>query len=431
MTVGILTLGCRVNQYESEAISEALSSHGIIVDEAGRGCDAYIINTCTVTAESARKARQFIRRAIKENPAAYILVMGCYAQTEAEAVAKIAGVDYICGSRNKLSTVDALLRLMENMRKNEVPEINVTDIEKEPFEPMSISTFGRTRAYVKIEDGCENKCAYCIIPTARGRVCSKGEGQVIREVQTLVSHGYKEIVLTGIETAAYGKDLKDTDLITLLKKIDKIDGIERIRLGSLDPSFCGEAFAHEAAEIEHLCRHFHLSLQSGCDNTLRAMRRRYNTAQAMRNIEALRRYLPEVCFSADIIVGFPGESEEDFLATAEFLQKARLLHGHIFSYSKRAGTEAAVMKGQIPEEIKKERNRILTELCDSSGNGIITSYIGRRMDVLFETFTEGYAYGHTDNFIEVKAKAPAEVCGKILSVEIIAAEGKLAIAKLI
>ncbi len=431
MTVGIYTLGCRVNQYESEAIGEALSAHGIIVDEMGTECDAYIINTCTVTAESARKARQFIRRAIKENPAAFILVTGCYAQTEAEAVASISGVDYVCGSRNKLSTVEALLRLMENGCKNECPEINVTDIGTDSFEQMSISSFGRTRAYVKIEDGCENKCAYCIIPAARGKVCSKSEADVITEVKALVAGGYKEIVLTGIETAAYGKDLKNTDLITLLKKIDGIEGIERIRLGSLDPSFCNENFAKEAAGLKHLCHHFHLSLQSGCDATLRAMRRRYNTTQAKRNMDALRSYMPDVCFSADVIVGFPGESREDFSETVQFLSEARLLHGHIFSYSKRAGTEAAVMKGQIPEEIKKERNRTLTELCDRSGNEIISSYVGKRMEVLFETFTEGYAYGHTDNFIEVRAEATAEVCGNILPIEIIATDNILAIAKIV
>lgn len=431
MTVGIFTLGCRVNQYESEAIGEALNTHGIIVSDAGEPCDAYIINTCTVTAESSRKARQFIRRAIKENPDAFILVTGCYAQTEADAIAKIAGVDYICGSRNKLSTVDALLRLMKNGCKNKSPEINVTDVGTDSFEQMSISTFGRTRAYVKIEDGCENKCAYCIIPTARGKVCSKSEDEVIKEVTALVAGGYKEIVLTGIETAAYGKDLKNTDLITLLKKIDNIEGIERVRLGSLDPSFADERFAREAAEMKHLCHHFHLSLQSGCDSTLRAMRRRYNTTQAKRNIDALRRYLPDVCFSADIIVGFPNESEEDFIQTADFLREARLLHGHIFSFSKRAGTEAAVMSGQIPEEVKKERNRTLTELCDNSGNEIISSYVGKRMEVLFETFDGGYAYGHTDNFIEVKASATPDVCGNILPVEIFATDNKLAIAKLI
>ena len=431
MTVGIYTLGCRVNQYESEAIGEALGAHGIVVGDAGERCDAYIINTCTVTAESSRKARQFIRRAVKENPRAFILVTGCYAQTEADAVARIAGVDYICGSRNKLSAVTALLSLKDKGCKNEKPEINVPNVTSRPFEEMSISAFGRTRAYVKIEDGCENKCAYCIIPAARGKVCSKSEDEVIKEVAALVAGGYKEIVLTGIETAAYGRDIGNTDLITLLKKIDKTAGIERIRLGSLDPSFCNEAFAKEAAELTHLCHHFHLSLQSGCNATLRAMRRRYNTAQAKRNMDALRAYLPDVCFSADVIVGFPGESEEDFAETAEFLREARLLHGHIFSYSKRAGTEAAVMKGQIPEEIKKERNRALTELCDGSGNEIISSYIGKRMNVLFETFEGGYAYGHTDNFIEVKVSAAPDVCGDILPVEIIGTENKLAIAKLI
>lgn len=431
MTVGIYTLGCRVNQYESEAIAQALSKHGVVVCDAGEVCDAYIINTCTVTAESARKARQFIRRAKKENPAAYLLVTGCYAQTETDTIADIGGIDYICGSSNKMSTVTALLTLFEKGEKNGKPIVEIPDGATASFEPMSISTFGRTRAYVKIEDGCENRCAYCIIPAARGRVRSKSEAEVIKEVEGLIAGGYKEIVLTGIETAAYGRDLQDTDLITLLAKIDRLPGIERIRLGSLDPSFAGKRFADAAAGMKHLCPHFHLSLQSGCDNTLRAMRRKYNTEQAERNIEYLRSVIPDICFSADIIVGFPGESEEDFASTRDFLSRAKLLHGHIFSYSKRAGTEAAAMPLQIPEEIKKERNRILTALCDSTGEDIIRSYTGKTLTVLFETWDGRYAVGHTENFIEVTAECSSDVRGRILPVEIIKAKGKNAIAKIL
>lgn len=431
MTAGIYTLGCRVNQYESEAIAQALSKRGVVVCDAGEVCDAYIINTCTVTAESARKARQFIRRAKKENPGAYLLITGCYAQTEADAIAGMGGIDYICGSSNKMSTVTALLALFEKGEKNREPVINIPDGATAPFEPMSISTFGRTRAYVKIEDGCENRCAYCIIPAARGRVRSKSEAEVIKEVEGLIDGGYKEIVLTGIETAAYGRDLQDTDLITLLTKIDKLPGIERIRLGSLDPSFADRRFADAAAEMEHLCPHFHLSLQSGCDNTLRAMRRKYNAGKAARNMEYLRGVIPDICFSADIIVGFPGESEADFAATRDFLAEAKLLHGHIFSYSKRAGTEAAAMPGQIPEEVKKERNRALTALCDGTGEDIIRSYEGKTLSVLFETWDGKRAAGHTENFIEAEAECEADVRGRILPVEIVETKGKIAIAKIL
>ena len=376
MTAAIYTLGCRVNQYESEAIAEALSREGIIVCPSEQTCDAYIINTCTVTAESARKARQFIRRAIKSSPGAFILVTGCYSQTSRDEVAAIEGVDYVCGSSNKMSVVPALLALREKGSKNAVPEI---------------------------EDGCENKCAYCIIPRARGRVRSKDEDDVISEIKALSKSGYSEVVLTGIETAAYGRD-NGSSLISLLERADGIENLRRIRLSSLDPSYVGKSFADFAANSRLLCPHFHLSLQSGCDRTLAAMRRKYNTSQAEENMARLREAMPDVNFTADIIVGFPGESDEDFEKTCEFVKRNPLLHGHIFSYSRREGTEAADMPTQIPEKIKIERNRFLTEICERTGRQIRGKYIGRRMEVLFESSDGSFFSGHTANFIEVKVK---------------------------
>ena len=399
MTVGIYTLGCRVNQYESEAIAEELERRGYEVKKSGE-CEAYIINTCTVTAESARKARQFIRRS---DPSAYILVTGCYSQTEPEAVGRIEGVDYICGTANKLSVVDALDALVRRGKKNKRPEYAVPGLAGAGFERMCISSFGRTRAYVKIEDGCANRCAYCIIPSARGPVRSKAPEDVVREVKGLVAAGYSEIVLTGIETSAYGADFGCT-LTDLLAQIDNVDGLCRLRLGSLDPKFADESFARFAAGSKHLCHHFHLSLQSGCDRTLAAMRRKYNTAQVRENIARLRTLMPDVNFSADIIVGFPGESQEDFDTTCLFAEEIKLLHGHIFSYSKRPGTEAADMPGQIDEGIKSERNRILTGICDRTGAAIARACVGREYDVLFETCREGIATGHTDNFLEVSCE---------------------------
>jgi len=363
MTCGIYTLGCRVNQYESEAIAEQLAKVGILLIDADECCDAYIINTCTVTAESDRKARQFIRRAIKTNPNAFILVTGCYAQNEALKIAQIKGVDYICGSRNKLSTVTALLTFTKQGCKPIKPLIDIPDNQTASFEKMAITSFGRTRAYVKIQDGCDNQCAYCIIPKARGPVCSKKPDDIINEVYALAATGYKEIVLTGIETAAYGKDLSDISLADIMIAVDQIPGIERIRLGSLDPALLRPSFTDQICRATHLCSHFHLSLQSGCDQTLNRMRRKYTTAQVQRNIDYLRNKIPDLCLSADVIVGFPGETEEEFQKTCTFVQRLQLLHGHIFSFSKRPGTEAAVRPDQIAEAIKKERNQMLQKIC--------------------------------------------------------------------
>lgn len=405
MTFAVYTLGCRVNQYESAAVTEALERRGALCLTHDEVCDAYIINTCTVTSESDRKARQFIRRAIKKNPHAFILVMGCYAQREAEKVAEIEGVDYICGSRNKMSVVDALFALYANGRKNEHAAIEKCELDRCGFEPMSISAFERTRAYVKIEDGCENRCAYCIIPKARGKVASKPQDDIIKEIRALAGAGYREVVLTGIETASYGKDRPGEDLITLTREVDGIPGIERIRFGSLDPAAIRADFVDAMASLSHICHHFHLSLQSGCDTTLARMRRKYNTDIIRRNVAYLREKMPDVCLSADIIVGFPGESEEEFGKTCEFIKELGLLHGHIFCYSKRPGTEAQTMPCQVAEDIKKERNKLLSDICEDSKRDIIRSYIGKPVSVLFESYDGEYAHGHTENFIEVKAKS--------------------------
>ncbi|MCI8331876.1 MAG: tRNA (N(6)-L-threonylcarbamoyladenosine(37)-C(2))-methylthiotransferase MtaB [Clostridiales bacterium] len=432
MTCGIYTLGCRVNQYESEAIAEQLAKAGILLLDASELCDAYIINTCTVTAESDRKARQFIRRAIKANPHAFILVTGCYAQTEADQIAKIEGVDYICGSRNKLSTVPALLTLHEKGGKPNKPIVCIPDNQDASFENMSIASFGRTRAYVKIQDGCENHCAYCIIPKARGPVCSKKPEDVLNEVSALAAAGYKEIVLTGIETAAYGQDLPGVSLSDIILMVDQIPGIERIRLGSLDPSLLRPSFTDQISRAAHLCSHFHLSLQSGCDQTLRRMRRKYTTDQVQRNIEYLQNKIPDLCLSADVIVGFPGETEEEFEATCAFVQRLRLLHGHIFSFSKRPGTEAAGLPEQVAETFKKERNQILQNICLTSQKEEIERRIGETVWVLCETIENGIAQGHTNNFIEVEWSQTSPITkGEIKKLQIQGYKLGKAIAKLL
>ena len=424
--VGILTLGCKVNQYESEAIAEALTDKGFSVVPHTELCDAYIINTCTVTAESDRKARQMIRRMITKNPAAYILVTGCYSQVSPEEVALIEGVDYLCGSSNKMTVVDKLVSLVESGKKAEKAEICVPDLDESGFEQMSIRRFDRTRAYVKIEDGCESKCAYCTIPASRGPIRSKPFGEVIEEVKTLTENGVREVVLTGIETGSYGKDLPEKEsFASLLAAIDEIDGIGRVRTGSLDPTVIKPEFVEKIKDLKSLCPHFHLSLQSGSSKILASMKRKYNADQALACIERLKAAMPDLKLTTDVIVGFPGESEEDFLESCEFARKARFLMIHVFPYSKRKGTVAAEMKDQIPENVKKERVAKLSEISREIRAEILDEKVaeGKSTEVLFETTREGYSHGHTADFIEVKVKTSKRLNGLMRSVKLISHDG--------
>ena len=424
--VGILTLGCKVNQYESEAIAEALTDKGFLIVPHTQSCDAYIINTCTVTAESDRKARQMIRRMISKNPSAYVLVTGCYSQVSSEEVATIAGIDYICGSSNKMSVVDKLCLLTELGKKNEVSEICVPDLDESGFEQMSIRRFDRTRAYVKIEDGCESKCAYCTIPASRGPIRSKPFQEVIDEVKTLTDNGVREVVLTGIETGSYGKELPEGEnFAALLVAIDKIEGIGRVRTGSLDPTVIKPQFAEAISGLDSLCPHFHLSLQSGSSKILALMKRKYNAEQALAYIKRLREAIPDVQLTTDVIVGFPGETDEDFRETCDFVRRAGFLMIHVFPYSKRKGTVAAEMKGQLPESVKKERVAILTEISREIRAGILDGIIAQEKDVevLFETLSDGYAHGHTADFIEVKVKTDKPLHGLFRKVRLIAHDG--------
>ena len=426
--VGILTLGCKVNQYESEAIAEALTDKGFSVASHNEICDAYIINTCTVTAESDRKARQMIRRMITQNPHAYILVTGCYSQVSPEEVAAIEGVDYVCGSSNKMTVVGTLCALVELGIKNDKAEICVPDLDQSGFEQMLIRRFDRTRAYVKIEDGCESKCAYCTIPASRGPIRSKPFNEVIEEVKSLTENGVREVVLTGIETGSYGRDLPQKEnFASLLAAIDKIEGIGRVRTGSLDPTVIKPEFAATIASLESLCPHFHLSLQSGSSRILALMKRKYNADQAMACIEKLREAIPNVKLTTDVIVGFPNETEEDFKATCDFVRKAEFLMIHVFPYSKRKGTVAAEMKGQIPESVKHERVRILTDISREIRAKILDKKVseGEPVEVLFETLRDGYAHGHTSDFIEVKVKTSKKLHGLFRSLKLISHDGEV------
>ncbi len=414
--VGICTLGCRVNQYESEAIEKGLSENGFEICDFSEKNDVYIINTCTVTSESDRKSRQMIRRAIKTSPAAKVLVCGCYSQMFKDDIAKINGVDYICGTADKMNIVSAAMRLAENDVKEQA-EICVSNLENVGFEDMKAVCQGRTRAFLKIEDGCNNKCAYCIIPKARGRVRSKPIEDVISEVEKLVLNGYKEIVLVGIETAAYGYG-DGFGLIDLLERLESIDGLERVRLGSMDPSYLKDGIIDRLAKLRKPMPHYHLSLQSGTDSVLNAMRRRYNTKMVRRTVSYMREKIPNVTFGADLIVGFPGESDEAFEEVLGFVSEMQILNSHIFSYSIRPGTEAAEMKCQIPSEVKEKRFSLLKDVSGLSKKNIIEKYISDKttFDVLFEQEKDGFYTGHTDNFICIRVKNKTNICGQIRKV---------------
>lgn len=426
---GILTLGCKVNQYESEAIAEELVRRGYAVRPSEERCEAYIINTCAVTAEAARKSRQMIRRLRARSPEAIIIVTGCLAQTSAYEIAAIAGVDAVVGNSHKLAVADELDRRFADdvpfaPHKQNVPSISVCGLDGCGFEPMSISAFSRTRAYVKIEDGCENRCSYCMIPDARGPVRSRPPGEVLREVASLAGGGTREVVITGIEVASYGRDLDGVTLEGLLCDIAALpevsEGGVRIRLGSLEPSLLRPEFIKAISGLPSIAPHFHISLQSGCSRTLAAMRRKYNADGAMRVLEDLRAAIPGVQFTCDVIVGFPGESEADFAETLDFMRRARFLAAHVFPYSKRKGTPAAALPGQIPEEEKRRRAAVLSGLERKIRSDILHDAVSNDPStyVLFETFDGNAASGHTGSFIEVRVPSNENLRGRLLPVRL-------------
>ena len=402
-TFAALTLGCKVNQYETEAICEALEAVGFTQLPSHRPCDLYILNTCTVTAESDRKSRQMTRRLIQKNPDAIVMITGCSAQAHAEAFAAIEGVSAVVGNREKLRVAEIARGLMET-GKPPAPIVEVPSLDGAGFESMSITRFARARAYVKIQDGCESRCAYCAIPAARGPVRSKPMAEVISEVTALTEGGAREIVLTGIETGAWGRDLGSLRLQDLLVEIDKIPHIGRIRLGSLDPTVMTQDFVDKIKDLSSLAPHFHLSMQSGCSATLARMKRKYNARQAEAAMARVREAIPSVQFTTDMIVGFPGETEAEFAESADFARRAEFLHIHVFPYSKREGTPAAAMKDQVPEAVKHERVAVLSRISEESCGAILDRVLAHPapLTVLPETRGEGFVMAHTPDFLEVK-----------------------------
>ncbi len=399
--VGLYTLGCKVAQYETEAVAEEFERRGFLLSDFSEVCDVYVINTCTVTAEGDRKCRQIIRRASRKNPDGFIIVMGCYSQRSPDEVEKLPGVSAVIGTGGKMSAVDIAERLLSGKAPFESGKTLVTDVDCEPFEPMSVTRGERTRVYVKIEDGCECRCTYCAIPSARGRVRSKPRAEVISEVEALAERGICEIVLTGIETGSYGVDFEEKyTLCDLLTELDGRGVVTRIRLGSLAPELVGERFAHAVAPLKSLAPHFHISVQSGSDYTLRRMKRRYTAKAALENIQRLRRLIPGAQFTTDLMVGFPGESEEDFLETLEFVKRAEFIDCHVFAYSKRKNTPAAEFEGQIPEDVKRKRSERLINIAEAVRDKVLSDIVkkGDVMSCIVESRKGVYWYGHTASF---------------------------------
>ena len=424
----VYTLGCRVNQYESDAVEAELESLGFSIVPFSEPADVYIINTCAVTAESERKSRQIIRRARHANPDAFVLVMGCFSQIKAEAVAKMDGVDYVCGNRNKLSVAEMAVKLLREGEKTRTAS-SLMDVEEAPLETMCIPHAYRDRSYIKIEDGCDNHCTYCIIKKARGNVVSRPPEEVLREVEVIAKGGCHEVVLTGIEAAAYGKDIGGYPLSRLMKEATKIDGIERIRAGSLEPSVMKPAFCDELASEKKIMPSFHLSLQSGSNAVLAAMKRKYNREQVLKSVEYMKSVMPNVTFTCDIIVGFPGETEEDFLDTMDIAEKIDFLHMHIFPFSPREGTPAAAMKNQIPEDIKRERAHRLEALGKKLSEARYRRALGETRSVLFESREGEYFFGHAEDMLEVKMKTTEHLQGQIFTVKLVDYDGARMIAE--
>ncbi len=424
-TAAVLTLGCKVNQYESVALTERLAALGFEIVGGDDAADVYIVNTCAVTAEAERKSRNLARRCIRRNPSASVIVMGCASETSPERMAKIEGVRHVFGTKDKLSAAEAALAEVTSEKSDNkgsaVIHINAGEVAAmKKIEPMKITSSPRTRAYVKICDGCGGKCAYCIIPRARGPVRSRMTGDIIEEVRGLAASGVREVVFTGIETADFGRDTGE-DLISLLAAASDIDGLDRIRLSSLEPTIFTPEFAAAVSEIPKIAPHFHVSLQSGCDRTLHAMKRRYGTERVLENIAFLREKIPDLMLSADMIVGFPEETEEDFAETLEFIKRFRPLHLHVFPFSRRRGTVADTMENQVPETVKHGRSARLISLGERLRDEEIASYLERTevTDVLFEADSSGMHSGHTENFIEVRTAPTGDVVtGQILPVKL-------------
>ena len=421
-------LGCKVNAYETEAMEQQLKERGYEIVPFDEKADVYIINTCSVTNMADRKSRQMLHRAKKLNPESVVVAAGCYVQVASEELKKDASVDIVIGNNKKAELADILDEYLGNVHEEEEAEVFVTDLSHgSDYEALHLEQpSDHTRAFIMVQDGCNQFCSYCIIPYARGRVRSRSREDVVKEITGLVAQGYKEAVLTGIHLSSYGiehmegnpvsqGDWNHRELLALIREVHEIEGLERIRLGSLEPRIITEEFAKSLAELPKFCPHFHLSLQSGCDSVLKRMNRHYTTEDYLRRCEILRKYFKRPAITTDVIVGFPGETEEEFDITEKYLEKVHFYEMHVFKYSRRAGTKAAAMPDQIPEQIKGVRSDRLLALEQKMSEEFRKGFIGEKVSVLFEEMItvdgKEYLVGHTPEY--VKAALPKEECEKM------------------
>ena len=426
--VRFVTLGCKVNQYETNAMAQKFLEKGyqiieeITPENEDIKPDICIINTCTVTNMSDRKSRQMLRRMKEKNPSTIVVAVGCYAQVAKKELAKIPEIDLVLGNNEKVEIV----KYVEEYINNHINNVELDDVmySKEFSDFGDVTYTEKTRAVIKIQDGCDRFCSYCIIPYARGRVRSRKPENIISEITQIASKGIKEVVITGIHIASYGKDFamgKDSKLtnyrlIDLLEEINEIQGIQRIRLGSIEPLLITVEFVERLKKLEKICHHFHLSLQSGCDETLKRMNRRYTIEQFKEIVRLLRNAYSDVNLTTDIIVGFPGETDEEFNKTYQFLKEIKFYKMHVFKYSPRKGTKAAVMPNQINGDIKEERSKKLIELSDRNEIEYNKSYNGKNVEVLFEEEKDGMYKGHTQNYIMVYCQSKEKLDNKIIDV---------------
>ena len=410
--VALHNLGCKVNSYETEAMSQLLANAGYEIVSFSEKADVYIVNTCSVTNMADRKSRQMLHKAKKMNEGAIVVATGCYVQTASEKTAEDLSIDIIVGNNKKKEIVEILQEYFKEHKKNYIIDINKTD----EYEDLEIATVTEhTRAHLKIQDGCNNFCSYCIIPYARGRIRSRKMDSIKDELERLANNGFKEVVFTGINLSCYDDNGKK--LIDVIELAENTEGIERIRLGSLDPEVVTEEFAHRLSKVTKICPHFHLSMQSGCDTTLKAMNRHYTSEEYYNKCMLLREKFTNPAFTTDVIVGFPQESDEDYATTREFVKKVGFAELHVFKYSRRDGTVAAKMPGQVDETIKSKRSEDLISVGESLKENYRKEKIGEKVSVLFEEEKEingiKYQVGHTKEYIEVAVETKENLAGKI------------------
>lgn len=414
--IAFTTLGCKVNLYDSEAMAELFAEKGYEIVDFEDVADIYVINTCTVTNFGDKKSRQMIRRARRQNKNSIIVATGCYAQVAPQTVADIEGINIVIGTKDRGKVVE----IVENYRAEKGVLNAVTDIKGEKeFERLKVSNLkDRTRAYIKIQEGCNRYCTYCIIPYARGPVRSRKPEDVIDEVKTLAKNGFKEVVLTGIHVASYGLDLENTTLADIIEQVHSVEGIERIRFSSMEPKAVDDEFVARMAKLPKVCEHYHLSLQSGSDTTLKKMNRRYTAEEYAAACERLRKAFPDVAITTDIIVGFPTETDENFNESYEFAEKVRLSKIHVFPYSPKTGTPAAKIRPQIAPDVKNERSHKMLELSTRLNKEFMSRYIGGNMEVLFERLEGDYYEGHTRNYIKVLCKSDSDLTNQLVNVKL-------------